>query len=107
MYKKLFATLLIACLCLFSVSFASSATIFEISTIASPLAVNSLEQTGDINVSVDVKTISKSTENGTEVIAYGRSTGCSSGCSSGCSMGCSSGCSSGCSMGCSRGCGGW
>ena len=103
MYKQLFATLLVLCLGLFSVSFAGSANLSEATNIASPLAVSSLKQTGDINASVSIESMSVSTENGNEIIAYGRSTGCSTGCSVGCSVGCSSGCS----MGCSRGCGGW
>ena len=99
MIKRLFALLVVVCVGLFSMSFASSTNSVSDDGFLSPLASHSLLKTGDINTTVDVVTVSNNTENGVETIAYGRSTGCSTGCS----MGCSTGCSTGCSMGC----GGW
>ena len=99
MIKKISALLLVLCFSLMSVSVASTGNYSKTNSFSSPLAMNSLKQTGDITSSMDIKVMANNVSENIDVVAYGRSTGCSTGCSVGCSTGCS--------MGCSTGCGGW
>ena len=103
MNKKIVATSIFVCVGFLSILSINNINLLNSESFTSPLATKSLKETGNIKSIVNVKSISKCTENGTETIAYGRSYGCSTGCSTGCSVGCSTGCS----VGCSRGCGGW
>lgn len=90
MYKKLFATLLVVCLGLFSVSFASSAVEPVNDNFSSPLAKQSYYKDGDIQTNISIEKIA-SNYNNTEV-GY-NSMGCSNTCTNACTNRCSNTCS--------------
>lgn len=96
MNKTILTTSIVMCVGFFSILCINTTNFSSTGSFASPLATSSLEQTGRINSTVTVESISKHTESGTKLIAH-----CVRSC------GCTNGCTVGCTNGCSVGCGGW